>query len=794
MKKFLLTTAGASLLSVSVAWAQVPGADTDYGQAAVDVWVEDDSNDLLELPRQFACIISNTRPDVTGTGNWEALIDEVDCGLESADENYERGGIDYARVIINSSRASDSDPQEVVAFFEGKNMDYIAQVDVTQSPEQFAPYGEWYFAAKLEEEITVSGITANLGNYGGAFVDIGPGATDGTVEIKTGVGFDIPAVAQSLIPSDALPDSVASIIRFSGETLDEAVYLGDTGSNLMAGRTNGTAFYRATLSSDGTSLVSGSGTCLARDNVWENVYRYGLFDATSGDRVSMTGGFGFEFTNSGTTSRGYIGNWGVWLDSQSAIFTPSNRTQDITADGPNGDVARTLDWAPGKLIALDEVDNALLDGDAFSFFDQNNSWTHSVAVWNDTNTNFDVTPDTDYDGQADSGASSTTLAASDLSSGEIVFFYSFEKNAQVIWEGASSVKVFVRDDVSASSDYTDESVTEFRSYDGNNPAAGNFPVSFSGFQSNNGYFSTQAASDTAYFLTGLSAPTGFDPRTLYIDTNGDGSLSTGDDAVRYDFAVGNDNDYVPFDGGSAASFSAGGWPYTEIKLVKVSDFTDVTNCAVGSTDDCPKYEWGFGAYGWDHSVIALEGGDVVTIDRPKRGSISYVTSAMDRNNGKTLGFGADSGAAQEVEKFCSANGSDLSCSMSPDDFDGKTLTVEYDGTSLQGLPGAVANLGDGTAWVSLVNLADGTSFTSGSDSYVVKAVEVGQFLLPPAAGACDDIDFTNLSDLGLSVSDLPDATDRTAFPMPTAAWGDMDETELVCTVTHGDASNCGAAE
>lgn len=794
MKKLLLTTAGLAFLASPLAAQTLPGADTDYGRAATNFWVEDDSNDLLQDVRSFACIIANTRPDITGQGNWEALIDEVDCGLKEADENYERGGIDYARVIINSTRASDTDPQNVVAYFDSEDGRYIADINVTQSPEQFAPYGEWTFAAKADQEITVGGITANIGEYGGYFVDIGPGDTDGTVEIKTGIGFEVPAGVGGLIPDGTLPESIASLIRFSGDDLEDAVYIGQTENGIMAGRTNGSAFYRANLSSDGTSLVQGSGACLARDNVWDNVYRYGLFDATTGDRINMTGGFGFEFGSGDSAGRGYIGNWGVWLDSQSNLFTPDSRTLDITADGPDGDVSRTLDWSPGKLIALSEVDNNLLTGDSFSFWDSNNSWTHSVAVYDETASNFTVTADTDYDGQPDNGASSSTLAASDLQQGEIVFFYSYEQNSNVIWDGGTTVKVFVREEVSADDTYTEASVTEFRSYNDENPALANFPISYSDFQNTSGYFSSQANADTAYFLTGLTPPDGFAARTLYID-EGDGSLGAGDVAVRYDFAVAmNETSTVTqFSSSATPSFSAGGWPYTEIKLVKASDLTG--DCSIASNDSCPKFEWGFGAFNWDHSVIAIEGGEVVNIDRPKRGSITFDVGTMDRNDGKTLDFGADSGAAQEVDKFCSAaNGSGLDCSMSPDDYDGKTLTVEYDGTSLQGLPGAVANVGSGDSWVYLVNLNDGTSFTSGGETYIVKALEVGEFLLPPAAGACDNIDFTSLSDLNLSIDDLPDMTDRTEFPLPDVSWDDQDETNLVCTVTHGDASNCGSTD
>ena len=207
MKKLFLATAGIALLSASPALAQeLPGADTDFGSAVTNFWVEDDSNDLLQDVRSFACIIANTRPDIAGQGNWEALIDEVDCGLADADDNYNRGGIDYARVIINSTRASETDPQNVVAYFEGKEGDqYIADINVTQSPEDFAPYGEWTFAAKVDEELNILGTTVNIGDYGGYFVDIGPGSADGIVEIKTGVGFDVPDFAQDSIPDGTLP-------------------------------------------------------------------------------------------------------------------------------------------------------------------------------------------------------------------------------------------------------------------------------------------------------------------------------------------------------------------------------------------------------------------------------------------------------------------------------------------------------------------------------------------------------------------------------------------------------------
>ena len=115
MKKHILLTATALVAYSSSALGQFsPGATTDYETAKVSIWTEDKANDLVEYADQFACIVKNSRGDLFGNGEWEALIDEGDCFGAETDS---RSGPQYARALMSSSRTSENDPQNVVAYF-----------------------------------------------------------------------------------------------------------------------------------------------------------------------------------------------------------------------------------------------------------------------------------------------------------------------------------------------------------------------------------------------------------------------------------------------------------------------------------------------------------------------------------------------------------------------------------------------------------------------------------------------------------------------------------------------------
>jgi hypothetical protein len=91
----------------------------------------------------------------------------------------------------------------------------------------------------------------------------------------------------------------------------------------------------------------------------------------------------------------------------------------------------------------------------------------------------------------------------------------------------------------------------------------------------------------------------------------------------------------------------------------------------------------------------------------------------------------------------------------------------------------------------LINLEDGLQLNDVSNvPYRVKALEISETLGIASADDCSAITFSSLADLTLSTSDLPDPLSP-AVAIPTETWSEAPATDdLICTVTHGDASQC----
>ena len=104
---------------------------------------------------------------------------------------------------------------------------------------------------------------------------------------------------------------------------------------------------------------------------------------------TINGGFGFKLANG---THGYLGQWGAWIDSDAATFTPTNRSVDVTDD--NG-TSYTLKWAPGSLMQRTFVNDTLADGDTFKDFwydrEESGSWASDhieKAEWDNSASHF----------------------------------------------------------------------------------------------------------------------------------------------------------------------------------------------------------------------------------------------------------------------------------------------------------------------------------------------------------------------------------------------------------------------
>ena len=792
MKKIISVAASFALLSLNHSLAQsFDDEGTAYSTAGVEIWTEDEANELVAMPSSFACIIKNTRGDVLPNASWEALIDEEDCGLADADD---RAATQYARGVFTSTRADNSSPQSVTGWFESlSGFKYIADVEISAPPSDDNPAGEWTFAFYNSGE---DGSVGPSDSDDIGFVDVAE-ADDGAVTITTATSYTVPDG-----PDAGTVEEDAALIKYNAD--DTVSFVGlraEDGGQAIAGKANDDFYYRVNFSGnsiDVEGLKSGSVTALAglanastsdacfrRNNPWQSVNRYDLF-TEAGARVELNGGFGFETGASGDGTNGYMGNWGVWMDTENSLFSPTNNSIAIRADVPGEDerVNRTLEWASGKLYRLETVIEPLLNGTTYRTWAPDNSfnWEEVDAVYNASEDRFDLTKVSDGEAYGD-------ITVTDAQNNPwLARFWSPEKQTEILWAFGETdpdqITFEKRADLSKDATILENGITLAALYDGG-PDTG-LPIAAASSAREN---FMQGSANDSYILTSRAPGDGFESRTLYIDNDGTAGLTANDDPVRYDFSTSwsmTGQNYQSYSDQNDSGEFTGFWPYESFKLYDPND----DDCDTPTSGDCTKYEWSFGAMEWDHSIIAAEeDGDLVQIDPPIFFEYTHA-AANERNGDQSFSFRS----VDENNPAAHTIGNDSSFLISDDTFDDKKYYLEYDGNSLHGLPNIVIGDNEYGHWVSLINLADGTQLTAegGNTTYRVKAVEVSESLVEANISECESagVKFTDPTSLGITITDVPDVDDGT---LPTALWSEIPTDEnLTCTVTHGDAGNCSS--
>ena len=524
-----------------------------------------------------------------------------------------------------------------------------------------------------------------------------------------------------------------------------------------------------------------------------------------GEAVNFTGGFGFETTGDNPV-RGYYGNWGVWLDTESAVFSPSNAEvaiQSFTA-GSDAPVARSLNWSGGALYRVENLTEPLEDG--FEFMTFYADW--DTFTFTEVNARYSTTDHKFVYHSIEDDSVVGELTAQDAQQNPWeAEFWSNEKMEMVRWDYAAALLdtpvdqiVFTQTTNVADLDefLGNENLPVFKNVESGAPNA-NYPLSYSTFNGEDTNFKNGDTDTQTYILSGSNPGGDFEARALYLQTGTDNTaLDAGDTPVRFDFSMSfNSWDctdpmcmgrYTPFaDGAATADYTDWKWPYETVRLYNTAD----TNCQSDINDSqCVHYEWRYGANVWDNSILVFENSNIVRVSKPIRFSYDHV-AANERNGDSSFTLQDDGGFAVDTVV---GNGS-TTYSVSADTFDNTTFLLEYDGTSLHGLPMTFDMSGDDWGkMVALVNLEDGTQLQANDGTfYRVKATEISQSFNPVDEQDCVDagVAFSNPTELGISFDDVPDIENQTEYPRPTELLADAPSDDaLVCTVTHGDPGNC----
>lgn len=383
--------------SLSFTYANAaPAAGSAYYTDPQSSYVEDATSKGIGQVNMITCIMSAMKPDaLVNQGAYIALVDENKCDPNSRSSTANSGSSDgaqaasYTTTVVDSTRASNSDPMLVKVWLaednDGQASTIFVHINATAAPSDANPYGQFRldFCGKGGgmSNCMMQGYLQGSDGALNYFQNEQRDAGSSTVALRlTSVGTTSGSGKLDLEESDGT-NSVSQNFLFA---YDQAHFL------------RGDQCFSRDASDPETGL---------------SVWRYGLYDATTGARVDRNSGFPIEYTASGVTYHGYLGYWGLSLPA-AAQATLTNGTTVQKVDYSNGNSPTRTDYtvtlAGGKLTkytkhnrslaSLDKIKFNTWIGDATNFFSGAQSNTQYELYWDEANQQFVATAQIDCSG------------------------------------------------------------------------------------------------------------------------------------------------------------------------------------------------------------------------------------------------------------------------------------------------------------------------------------------------------------------------------------------------------------
>lgn len=404
MKSIAIVSATLALALLQSVVRADPPASSEYVTDPQNSYVEDATSRGIGQVNMIACIMSALRPDaLVNDGPYTALVDQTKCdpNSRSSTGNANSGSqtSTFVTATVDSTRASNSDPMHAKIWLDdpegsGGALIYV-NVSATEPPSTDNPYGQF----RLDYCGRVSGDPNCVFN---GFLE---GATSGVSYFEHEQG-------QGGSGTKALRMTASSTTSGAGN-----LQMDEGGNQAVFSFAYNADYYRR---SD-----DGGDQCFARDardpETGMSVWRYGLYDSVTGDRIERRSGFPIDYTDDGVLYQGFLGYWGLSLP-QAALATLASGDTVEKVDYSSGNqptkTAYTVVKSGGKLTkytrhartlnGIDQIKFTTFVGmEASGFFPGAQPNTQYELYWDDAAGTFKVT------GQMSCGNNGCTTQALD---------------------------------------------------------------------------------------------------------------------------------------------------------------------------------------------------------------------------------------------------------------------------------------------------------------------------------------------------------------------------------------------
>ena len=343
--------------------AAAPGADSPYRTDVQNSHVEDATSQGIAQVNMITCFMTSMRPDaLVNQGNYVALVDKNKCdpnarsdSSNSSSNNAGSSAPSYMNSVVNSTRTSNSSPMRAKIWIDQSQKDTPATIFVnmsaTEAPTASNPYGVFrldYCGAGASGPCMMNG-----------FLE---GATSGISYFETESGGGGGGGGGGGTNTTAL-----SLVAVSTDSGAGALQMSQGGQQVAYRFAYNSTYFRR---SDGVSDECFSR--LADDaDTGMSVWRYGLYDASSGDRVALRSGFPIEYAApGGKTYQGQIGYYGLWLPAEASGQITNGATVQRVQYAPDQAPTKTpytLVKADGRLMKYTRQTRTLASADKIKF-------------------------------------------------------------------------------------------------------------------------------------------------------------------------------------------------------------------------------------------------------------------------------------------------------------------------------------------------------------------------------------------------------------------------------------------
>lgn len=688
--------AAAVTLAATPVLAAYSDAGTDYSKAQTQTWTWTPGLDPLNTANQILCFINNLRADaMVNKGQYSALVDMNACQAGQSDGSSK--GPDNMFAIVNSTRADNSSPEEVdvwvpqMAQGNGSTGQIHAHAEVTQSPSSSNPSGQFTMTYQMYDVTNLSGNPIEEGQLKSLPNSNGQ--------------IDLSFFASSSTHGNMAVSVVKDPNGASGAAITQGV---DYQTN------NSVTFKMAWDDSTAPGLVNiqapTGNVCLNKNDITNNVYQYGLYDATTGAAIPMNGGFPFEYTKSdGSTGNGYLGYWGAWMDDNSTV-TDGMQVQKIDySTQPPSKQTITLHKSMGQLqqITTQVKKPSDVAKVTFDYWDPNGGQFQvkyltslpSTASSGFTTAGFyEVATETMSSNGPPTTSALSTIVLVTPTYGNTVYLNAQQLNGNVVVHYTSGTpdSIVLQKQQTITPDKLNGTLTLYCNY--------NCPKG--------GLTTTDIQNGTVWQTTNGTTPVQytFDPATMVLKD------ATGNPVVWPTGATGSGEIQDGINSGALFTSATG-------------DISTATSW----------YNYSTGPNNWNQTTWADDStGAVIAIDPPL--SLSFTFSSADDRNASS-----------------SSNGSA---------YYGNPFLVQYSGDGhIDGLPFVQS----GNHYVPAINLADGTQLVNANNSskvYVVKAIQEEKD--PNTGTNCSSLTLPSNGSNGISLPTSVPASDFNAIqPMPS---------------------------